>query len=132
VQDFLVLARLKEINHYIRDRNGRRQTNTEEHTMHAKQRIEQFRKDAMDQVRGWDLNSKASEMGRVPPTFFRRLNDETLYIDAERGDCLLDYYGEFRGYVPYIHSKLEELAEQYGLLLEWENPGAVGVYDNAP
>ena len=36
-----------------------------------------------------------------------------------------DYYGEFRGGYPFIHPKMEELAEDYGYYFEWYNAGSV-------
>lgn len=35
----------------------------------------------------------------------------------------IDYYGQFRGGDPYIHPKLEKMADEYGYYFEWYNAG---------
>ena len=37
----------------------------------------------------------------------------------------VDYYGEYRGWVPWIHPKLEAWAEKNGGYGEWENAEAI-------
>lgn len=50
-------------------------------------------------------------------------------VSAENGDNAADYYGEFRGGYPWINPQLEELAEKYDCFWEWENPGAIALYE---
>lgn len=56
------------------------------------------------------------------------MRDGTLFVSAEHGDDAADYYGEFRGGYPFINQKLEKLAEKFKGYWEWENPGAIGLY----
>tara|TARA_R110000751_G_scaffold59335_3_gene124620 strand:+ start:8824 stop:10059 length:1236 start_codon:yes stop_codon:yes gene_type:complete len=48
-------------------------------------------------------------------------------ISAEDGEAYkyIDYYGEFRGGYPYIAEAIEEMAEDYGYILEWYNAGVL-------
>ena len=49
----------------------------------------------------------------------------TLLISGEHGDDLIDYYGDFRGGVPYIHPVVEQWATDNGGYWEWVHPGAI-------
>ncbi len=48
-------------------------------------------------------------------------------ISAEDGDAYkyIDYYGEFRGGYPYISEEIQQMAEDYGYILEWYNAGVL-------
>ncbi|MCP4586186.1 hypothetical protein [Pseudoalteromonas sp.] len=48
-------------------------------------------------------------------------------ISAEHGDAYkyIDYYGEFRGGYPYISEEIQQMAEDYGYILEWYNAGVL-------
>jgi hypothetical protein len=41
-----------------------------------------------------------------------------------------DYYGEFRGNIPWIHEKLEAWAEEQGGYWEWANAEAIDFVPN--
>ena len=57
-----------------------------------------------------------------PVIIFR---DNQLFISAESGDGLVDYYGECNDFEPYIHPDLEKWAENHGMYFDWESPGAI-------
>lgn len=52
-----------------------------------------------------------------------------LEISAEDGKDLADYYGEFRGGYPYIHTVLVAWAKKLGMYWEWQHPGAIVLVD---
>lgn len=58
-------------------------------------------------------------------TFIR---DGVVYVSAEDGKNLVDYYGEYRGGYPYIDPVLEAFAKEQGMFWEWVNPGCIGLY----
>lgn len=62
---------------------------------------------------------------------FERTDLMHFGISAEHEESykFLDYYGEFRGGYPYIADEVTEILDKFNLYAEWENPGAVGVYD---
>lgn len=57
---------------------------------------------------------------KVDVEFFVR--DGHLYCTDFRA---LDYYGEFRGNIPYIDPQLEAWAKEQGGYWEWENPECI-------
>lgn len=57
---------------------------------------------------------------KSPVEFFMR--DNTLFCSDSR---VVDYYGEFRGNVPYIDPELEKWAEDNGGYWDWENPECI-------
>ena len=54
-------------------------------------------------------------------------DDKELIVSAEseNSQLFVDYYGEFRGGYPFIHEKLEEIAEEFDGYWEWKNPGSI-------
>ena len=56
----------------------------------------------------------------VKPTMFWR--DDALYLSAEEGDGLADYYEEFGD---AIHPDLTAWADAKGYYWEWENAGCL-------
>ena len=55
---------------------------------------------------------------------------DIVQVSAEYGDDAADYYGEFRGGYPWINPKLEAFAEKHGCFWEWQNPGAIALYED--
>ena len=57
--------------------------------------------------------------------------DGKLLISAEHENSYLfvDYYGEYRGGYPWVLPKLVEALEKAGFSYEWENPGAISIWD---
>lgn len=62
------------------------------------------------------------------PTVIR--NEDGVMISAETGDGFLDYYGEPEYGLEdlYIHPRIVEVVEAEGCILEWKDPGTVGIY----
>jgi hypothetical protein len=60
------------------------------------------------------------------PSF--RVDGEVIIVSAEDGNYFADYYCEFNNDDPYIHPKLEKIADKYGLYWEWEHAGAISLY----
>lgn len=52
-------------------------------------------------------------------------NGVEIYISAEHGDGVADYYGEYQGGYPWIHPELEQWAESHGSYFEWQNAGCI-------
>ena len=52
---------------------------------------------------------------------FKQQGDKLLCADIDA----VDYYGEFRGGLPWIAPELIEWAESQGGYWEWENPEAI-------
>ena len=52
-----------------------------------------------------------------------------ISAEDEESYRFLDYWGEYRGGFPWISEEVEAVLSKYRLFAEWENPGAVGVYD---
>jgi hypothetical protein len=48
-----------------------------------------------------------------------------IYISAEDGDGVADYWGQWNNEIPYIHPKLEAWAESHGSYFEWQNAGCI-------
>jgi len=65
----------------------------------------------------------------VNPTVIEH-EDGSVVISAEGCPEVADYYNEFGDGCPSIHASLEALATRLGLMLEWNDPGTVGVYNN--
>ena len=60
----------------------------------------------------------------IAPAIFK--NDAgQLMVSAESGLDVADYYGEFRGELPWIHPAIEAVAKKHGMYCEWENAGVV-------
>ena len=55
----------------------------------------------------------------------KQRDDGTIYVSAEDGLGLADYYGEFVGGYPWIHPELEQWAADNGGYWEWESAGAI-------
>lgn len=51
-------------------------------------------------------------------------------ISAEDGCYFADYYGEGHGDYPWVHEAVEAFAKEHDLMVEWQNPGAIGLYQN--
>jgi hypothetical protein len=51
--------------------------------------------------------------------------DGDLLISGEYGDGVMDYYGEYRDGMPYIHPELVEWAVKHDGYWEWVHPGAI-------
>ena len=51
-----------------------------------------------------------------------------IFISAEDGKGLADYYGEGVGGYPWIHRDLETLAEELDVLIEWQDPGTLSIH----
>ena len=68
------------------------------------------------------------EIKRKPHTFDNG-DGAIIYVSAEHGDDMADYYGEFRGGYPWINPALETFAESNGCYWEWINPGCIGLYE---
>ena len=62
---------------------------------------------------------------KVQPTLIPNRDGASVLISGEDGKGLVDYYGEFRGGDSYIHPEIEKFCEAHGLLIEWQNPGAI-------
>ena len=56
-----------------------------------------------------------------------RIDDNVIYISAENGDGIADYWGEFNDPM-FINADLQKWADQYGCYIEWVNPGILAVY----
>jgi len=56
-----------------------------------------------------------------------RIVDNRLFVSAEDGGFFADYFGEFRGGYPWVHPKLESIANEFGGYWEWENPGCISL-----
>ena len=78
----------------------------------------------------WDTKRAQYDEIPVTPPIVER-DDGVVLISAEDETSYLfaDYYGEHRGGYPWINPKLEEWAHAQGFMLEWENPGALGIYE---
>ena len=72
---------------------------------------------------GYDLENDCPTSAK-PKAF---IVDGKLIVSAEDGSGLVDYYGEFRGGLPYIHLKLEEWAKERKCYWEWEDPGCISL-----
>jgi hypothetical protein len=66
------------------------------------------------------LDEKSLEMTTRPCKFIVRDN-KLMTADEDA----VDYYGEFRGNIPYIAPELVEWAKKQGGYWEWENPEAI-------
>jgi hypothetical protein len=67
--------------------------------------------------------------GRSPTVFVGGgPDDPDLILSAEDGGYFADYYGEYRGGYPWIDPRVEQWAVDNGMHLEWQNPGAVGIW----
>jgi len=64
--------------------------------------------------------------GICTPTVIER--DGKVLVSTEDGKCLADYYGEFWGGYPWVHSALEAFAEKHGMFWEWQNPGCISLH----
>jgi len=55
-----------------------------------------------------------------------------LVIDLEDGNgfYFADYYGEFRGELPWICEALEQFAKEHKGYWEWNNPGSICFVEN--
>lgn len=62
---------------------------------------------------------------------FERSDLPYFGISAEDAESYkwVDYYGEFRDGYPFIADEVTEILDRFNLFAEWENPGALGVYD---
>lgn len=66
---------------------------------------------------------------RVRPSVFPGGDSGAIVrVSAEDGLGFADYYGEYRGGYPWIAPALESFATARGLIWEWINPGAIGLY----
>jgi len=63
--------------------------------------------------------------GVCTPTVIER--DGRVFVSAEDGKCLADYYGEFSGDDAWIHPALESFADKHGMFWEWQNPGCISL-----
>jgi hypothetical protein len=63
------------------------------------------------------------DVTKRPYAFISKKGD--LLISGEHGDDLIDYYGDYRGGTPYIHSELVAWASKNGGYWEWVHPGAI-------
>lgn len=75
----------------------------------------------------YDKASKAYVDTQVVPTVIER--DDKIIVSAEDGLLWADYYGEFSGGDMWIEPVLEAFAKEHGLHWEWENPGAISLWD---
>lgn len=71
----------------------------------------------------WDSTGRRYTEVPVHPTIIER--SLTLLVSAVDGKDFADYYGEYRGNVPYINRVLIAVAKKHGGYWEWENPGAI-------
>jgi len=80
------------------------------------------------------------------PIFETYSNGEPLNVDEKGRACSfaisgeevdsyewINYYGEFEGYgdcdgCPWVNEKLEAIADKYGCIIEWYDPGSARVY----
>jgi hypothetical protein len=76
----------------------------------------------------WDREQRDMVEKPVKPYVFER--DGQVFVSAEHGDNMADYYGEYRGGYPWIRPELEEFAKQHGGHWEWQNPGAIVFVQN--
>ena len=52
-----------------------------------------------------------------------------VFLSAENGDNLADYYGEFTGGDMWIAPKVLEIAARHGGFVEWENAGCLSIWE---
>lgn len=77
----------------------------------------------------WNRETKTHDDIKLNPSIFADADGAAIAIvSAEDGKGFADYYGEFRGGYPWIAETLETFATARGLIWEWQNPGAIGLY----
>lgn len=64
---------------------------------------------------------------QVNPTVI--VKDSNVFISAEDGKYLADYYGEFRGGYPWIEPELTEALSKLGLEHDWQDAGTLSIYE---
>mgnify|MGYP003127821623 CR=1 FL=1 len=80
--------------------------------------------DTLPEIADMEWNGRDfDDVTKRPHAFISEEGD--LLISGEHGDDLIDYYGDYRGGVPYIHAELEEWASANGGYWEWVHPGAI-------
>lgn len=52
-------------------------------------------------------------------------SDGNLNVSGETGLWVVDYYGEFRGGLPWVHPAIEAVAKKHGKYIEWNDPGSI-------
>lgn len=91
---------------------------------------EDFQRDADGKIMN-DADGEALWTSKVyRPTTFIDKESGAVIVSAEDGAYFADYYGEYRGGYPWIHPDLEKFAKDHDLMIEWQNPGAIGFYPN--
>ena len=63
----------------------------------------------------------------VTPTVIE-CEDGNIWVSAEDGKYLADYYGEVTGGYPYINEHLEKFAKDRGMFWEWQDPGTISLH----
>lgn len=78
-----------------------------------------------------NVRNAMSELKKIGVPVFERSDIEYFGISAEDEESYkwVDYYGEYRGGYPYVAEEIANTLRKYDLFAEWENPGALIVYD---
>lgn len=80
----------------------------------------------------WNTQTKEFEDIDVEWEKCSFIRDGILILSAEHEysqQVIADYWGEFRGGLPWISDTLEQWAEEQDLHWEWRDPGSIGLYD---
>jgi len=78
----------------------------------------------------WNERTKTHEFIDVKIGKLARIDEDGFVcVSAEDDLSTADYYGEFRGGYPWIHPKLEKLADDLGMYWDWKNPGEICLND---
>lgn len=81
-------------------------------------------------VEDWDHKAQDLKEVNAKLEVFRKDGLLSVSAETEHAQNFIDYYGEFRGGLPFISDELKEIAAEHGAHWQWINPGEIGLIKN--